>query len=89
MSFQTEYGPLHAEAVKTGPGRDLEADLLETQSVCMSIGLRPAVADLIECVKMLREARKHARMRLLRAWEGAGQDEQEWLVGIINDRGGG
>ena len=88
MSCQQELDPFQGEAVKTGPGRELEADLLECQSVMMNLGLRPTPADLLEAAKMLREARKGAKMGLLRAWEGASQEEREWLLDAIRDGGG-
>jgi hypothetical protein len=83
MSFQTELGPLDAVGVTDPAVRQLEADMLEVQSCLMNVGLRPAVADLIECVKLVREARKGVRIGLLRAWEGATEDERDWLLNAI------
>jgi hypothetical protein len=83
MSHQIVLDPFQAEATTDPQARSLEADLLQCQSVMMGIGLRASAADLIEAVKLVREAKKGSRMELLRAWEGASEDERAWFVGVI------
>jgi hypothetical protein len=83
--MQIELDRFQSEGVTDPAVRELERDLLECQGAFLNSGLRPTCSDLIEAVRIVREARKGAKMGLLRAWEGASEDEREWLVETVDD----